>query len=198
MRAHIYLDIAQRQPARRISIITDLFQLDFSAIFADYKSINGGDDITSELRRFRELIAKNREQRLILSKNLEKVSRQLAKTRAHARDAIRTSSHSTSAAKDPFAALKNVYRDLCAAFQSIQPRNASAEKTFSRLILRCQTCIEQDLTPEQHLTQLEGIRFEYLLVLRIQGADQPQASKYAAIEDFIALIEAALKPHKPK
>ena len=157
-------------------------------------SIDSGNDISPELRRFRELIAKNREERLRLIKNIAKVSRQVAKTRAHARDAIRTSAASKRATQTQFAALKTVYSDLCAAFKGIESRNASAQKTLLRLVLRCQSCMEQDLTSEQHITQLEGIRFEYLLVLRMQGADEAQAAKYAAVEDLIEMIVVAVEP----
>lgn len=51
---------------------------------------------------------------------------------------------------------------------------------------------------EQHLSQLEGIRFEYLLALKTQGLDEAQAAKYAAVEDGIALIAATLESTKAK
>lgn len=158
--------------------------------WTEYRGITNRTEISSELKRFRELIAKNREERLRLAKNLDKVTRQIGRTAARAKTALHQAQNSSPKKTGDFRAL---YGRLAEALLAVESRNLTAQKCRDRLTIRCQSCAVRDLTPQEHATQLDGVRFEYLLLLKAQGLDEAQLEKYGAIEEHIAQLSAGIQ-----
>ena len=143
------------------------------------------------MKKFRELIAQNREQRLRLEKNIEKVSRQIARAKARTADAVQTT-HSGASEPQEVSSLKASYERLGKIFSGMEARTPTARKALERLIIRCQACAAGEVKWTEQGTQIEGLRFEFVLLLRAQGIDEPQVAKYGAAEELIAQISSAL------
>ena len=89
--------------------------------------------------------------------------------------------------------LVTLYLRLVETLEMIEARSPSAQKCLERLIIRCQSCATRQITPSEHSTQLDGLRFEYFLLLKSQGVDEPQLEKCADIEELVTLLGSAIR-----
>jgi hypothetical protein len=136
------------------------------------------------------LLATNRDERLRLRKNTAKIRRLVTKLQARSKD---TAASDDSADGPVLDLLQALYSGLAATFKDIESGDEAALKCFSRLIIRCESCAARQMELADHLTQFDGLLFEYILARKAHGEDAAQTEKFETVDTLIALMKSTLR-----
>ena len=86
--------------------------------------------------------------------------------------------------------MKALYERLAKVLSSIEPRNGRARTWLNKLIIRCHANATTDLDRFANRAAIEGIRFDFQVLLIIQGKDA-QTELYRGAEAIINELETA-------
>lgn len=132
----------------------------------------------------------NRQERLRLQKNTDKLRRQTVRAQARAKDASRALERNLK------TDLKSVFLKLGEEFKAIEAKNKTVSRCLERLVIRCDLCVNSEFSMEELRTQLEGLQFETRLARRAQ---EPLVNgEFAAIDELTQIIGLALQVSSDK
>ena len=87
--------------------------------------------------------------------------------------------------------MKAQYEKLGAALSSIKPRNERTRTWLDKLIFRCLENSRRDLDRFAHAASIQGLQYDFEIVMLIQGDDPKQKHIYAEVERLLIEMQSA-------